>query len=134
MAEMETGYSAGTGRSYYSGDGSRGGMGEEGQHRMSELGQNARHKVMSKLDEQKATLCSSLEQLASSLENTRAEGPQRQLVASAAGYLRRAENMLNQRSADELLSTALNEIRGRPGAMIAGAFVLGFLGARLLKT
>lgn len=131
MAQMETGYASGHGRTY--GENGAPGAGSQGQGTFAELRGTTRHKLMSKLDEQKEVLCSSLDQLASSLQNV-GDGPQKQLASSAADYLRRARRTLGDRSSDELLSRAKEELRGRPGAVIAGAFLLGFIGSRLLKS
>ena len=130
MAQMETGYSSGAGRRYYDENGPREREGAPGP--FEEISGTTRRKVMAKLDEQKHVLCPGLDQLASSLEQV-GEGPQKQLASSAAGYLRRARHVLGDRSSEELLARARDEIRGRPGAVIAGAFLLGLLGARLLK-
>ena len=131
MAEMDTGYAAGG--ALGQDDGAHQGVMQKGKEKAAEVGEQAKRKVMENLDGRKASVVSGLEELASSLEKL-SDGPQAKLAQQAAQYVRRAEEMLNQRSASELLDMAVRELRQRPGALIAGAFALGFVGSRLLKS
>lgn len=128
MAEIETGFApSGSGLGP---DGSHQGLADKAREKMSGAGDVARRKVLENLDGRKASLSSNLEHWAEQIENMEAGS----LGSQAAHYVRRAQGLLNEKSSDELLSMALKEIRGRPGVVIAGAFVLGFLGARVLRT
>jgi hypothetical protein len=130
MAQMETGYSGGMQGMPHSGNGRH--ATQHGRGRFGDRTSGARQKVISMMDEQKGSICAGLDHLAASLENM--GGPQRQFTVTAADYVRRARSMLSNRSSEELMNTAMHELRARPGAVIAGAFALGFLGARMLRT
>ena len=131
MAQMETGYTGGTQGMPHGGDGHHS-VTQHGRGRFSDRAGGARQKVISMLDEQKVSICSGLDHLAASLENV--SGSQRQVTSTAADYVRRARSMLSNHSSEELINSAMDQLRARPGAIIAGAFALGFLGARMLRT
>lgn len=109
---------------------------EQGKERAAQVGGMAKEKVVGKLDAQKQQLCEQLEKLADGIEGMSGEleGPSSQFATKAASYVRKAEGVLKEKSTDELVSMAVTEVRDRPAAFIAGAFALGFLGARLIKS
>jgi hypothetical protein len=130
MAQMETGYSGGMHGMPHGGNGRH--MTHHGRGRFSERTSGARQKLISMMDERKGSICQGLDHFASSLENM--GGPQRQLSSTAADYVRRARSMLTNHSSEELVNIGFEQLRARPAAVIAGAFALGFLGARMLRT
>lgn len=97
---------------------------------------NLRSKVFEKVDVQKDQLVSGLDQLAKHIDDAGKEmaGPEAKLASRAAGFLRSAEGMIKERRSDELFDRAVTGIREHPAALISGAFVMGFLGARLLRS
>ena len=107
-----------------------------GKEKASELTDVARRKVMEKADAQKSNLSSSLDRLAQSLEDLGGPdgGPERQVGAMAAKYVRRAKDLIDGRSTDELMNMAVSELKERPAAIVAGMFAVGFFGARLLRS
>jgi hypothetical protein len=131
MAEMETGYAAGG--ALGQDDGAHPSVMQKGKEKVAEVGETAKRRVMENLDGRKASIVSGLEELAGNLEKL-GDGPQAKLAQQAAQYVRRAEEMLNQRSASDMIDMAVQELKRRPGALIAGAFALGFVGSRLLKS
>ena len=130
MAQMETGYSGGMQGMPHGGNGRH--MTQHGRGRFSERTSGARQKLISMMDEQKVSICSGLDHFASSLENM--GGSQKQLTSALADYARRARSMLSNHSSEDLVNMGMEQLRARPGAVIAGAFALGFLGARMLRT
>lgn len=57
-----------------------------------------------------------------------------QFASVADSYVSRASALLREKNADELMVLAQREFKSRPLAVAAGAFALGFLGARLLRS
>lgn len=108
----------------------------EGKERASEVTDKAKHAAFSRIDQRKGDFVQSLDRLAHSLDEfgEGSTGPESRVASTVAGYLRRAKGAIENRSTDELASMAVSEIRQRPGAVIAGAFAIGFLSARLLKS
>ena len=136
MAEMDTGYVASSETGQESQARARERISEK-RDRVSQYGGMARKKVVELADSRKSTVVASLDRLAQGLEDAGTGdggGPERQFMQKAAGYIRQASDTLERRSSDELLNMAFTEIRDRPAAIIAGMFVVGFFGARLLRT
>jgi hypothetical protein len=98
----------------------------EVKQKASDLGQTARSKAMSALDERKAELSGLLERIADSVQDDRIGG-------YAAGYARRGAELLRGRSSDEIVSTLRRELRSRPGVLLSAAFVAGVAIARVIK-
>ena len=109
---------------------------EVSREKVVEYGGKARQKAMEMADARKSGVVASLKRFANSLEEAGGGdgGPERQVVETAAKYVRQAKDLLEQRSSDELLNMAVEGLRKRPGAIIVGMFGIGFLGARLLRT
>lgn len=57
-----------------------------------------------------------------------------QFASLADSYVSRATQVLREKDADQLMLMAKDEFRSRPLVVAAGAFALGFLGARLLRS
>jgi hypothetical protein len=108
----------------------------EGRQKAAEYGGVARRKLMERADQKKSELSGRLDKLADNLEDLGGEdgGPERQVAASAAKYLRQAKDLLDKRSSDELMNLAVSELKNRPSAVVAGLFAVGFLGARFLRS
>jgi len=107
-----------------------------GKEKASELSDVARRKMMEKADAKKSDLSSSLDRLAQSLEDLGGSdgGSERQIGEFAAKYVRRAKDLIDGRSSDELMNMAVSELKERPAAIVAGLFAVGFFGARLLRS
>ncbi len=135
MAEMDTGYVA-TSDTGPEGRSRTSERLSEGRDKFSEYSGVARRKATQFADSKKSTLVSGLDQIARSLEDAgRSDGgPERQVLRKAAQFVRQTKDAIDGRSTDELLNVAVRELRDRPAAIIAGMFVVGFFGARLLRT
>lgn len=137
MAEMETGSAYSPSYGTQSEETSRAGrVMEQGKEQAAKVGGVARKKVMSKVDARKSEFSSNLDRIADSIESAGdgLEGGQAEIATRVAGYVRKAKEVLDGHSSDEILDRAVTEVRNRPGAMIAGAFALGFLATRLAKS
>jgi hypothetical protein len=55
------------------------------------------------------------------------------VARAASGFVRKTGDLVDRRSADELLQRARDTVRERPGVALLGMIAVGFLGARLLK-
>lgn len=134
MAEMEMGSS-------YAGDtGSQPSRTErvlsQGKEKASDLGGKAKQAAFSKVDARKGEFTERLDKIAQSIEElgNGMNGPEARIASSVAEYVRKAKGAIDGRSTDELASMAVSQLRERPAVVIAGAFALGFLGSRLLKS
>lgn len=114
------------GRAPFEQRGADGGKSAEVKQKASELGQNARSRAMSVLDEQKTQVSGLLDRLADSVQDDR-------IGSYAAGYARRGAEFLRGRSADDIVSTVGRELRARPGVLLSAAFIAGLAIARVLK-
>ncbi len=117
------------------GSNEQGGRLDEVKAKAHQAGETAKKKLAEKADEQKEQLVSRFEQLARNLDELgeKSEGPEGQLFSHLSGYVRKAEGALEGKRADELAGMAFNELKQRPGLLLASCFAAGFLGARLLK-
>lgn len=136
MEEMGTGYTSDVGSEGSQERSATAQVVEKGKEKASEFSGNLRSKVFEKVDQQKDQLCSSLDRLADSIEEAGKDmdAPEAKVASRAAGFLRSAEGLIKDRSSDEIFNRAVSELRNRPGALIAGAFVLGFIGTRFMKS
>jgi hypothetical protein len=98
----------------------------DAKEKAKELTHTARDRALSTLDQQKAQLSSLLERVADTTRDDR-------LGAYASDYARRGAEFLRRRSADELLRSARQEFRSRPGLVLSACFVAGLALARLAK-
>lgn len=104
-----------------------------GREDVRRFGSAARRRLISEADRRKAGIADRLQQLADSLENSQASGPEGQLLGSAARYARNASSTIRDRSSEDLLDNLEQGFRDRPGMFLAGCLALGFVGGRLLR-
>ncbi len=99
-------------------------------------GESAKKKLVEKADAQKDELVSRIEKIAQHLDEIgkNSEGPEGQVFTRLAGYVRQGESMIEGKRVDELARMATDELKQRPGLLLAGCFAAGFFGSRLLKT
>ena len=102
----------------------------------SQAGETAKKKLVEKADAQKDQLVSRIEKIAQQLDEigNNSEGPEGQIFTRLAGYARQGESMLEGKRVDEIARLAVDELKQRPGLLLAGCFAAGFFGSRLLKT
>lgn len=109
---------------------------EHGKEKARELGTKAQERVVSKADELRGGTAQRLLKFADALEDL-SHGDGREELAPVARYastfVRRVGDLLDQRSAEDLIQRARDEVRERPGLVLLGMAAFGFLGARLLK-
>lgn len=104
------------------------------------LGHVARERAVKQADNRKSLLVSELDNFAGTLEEVsrtldeRGNDSQKQLVDRGARYVRQASKQLRNRSSEELFDMAQRQLRANPAMAIGGAFALGFLGVRLLRS
>ncbi len=112
-------------------------LSDEARERAKKLGSSAMHKAAGIADSKKHDIASGLRAIAEHLEEASQEEQVDERIESlssmAAGWVRSASDMLESRSADELIERVQHEMRAHPGFSMAGFFALGFLGARLLR-
>jgi hypothetical protein len=109
---------------------------EQGKERAKELGAHAQEKVISKADQLRSENAQRLHRFAEAMEHLSGGDGQEELAPMArfaARYVRRAGDLLDEKSADELIAKVRSEVRDRPGLVLLGMAAVGFLGARLLK-
>ena len=105
-----------------------------------ELAGQAKEQALSRAEQQKSRATDSLDHVAKALhqtgDNLREEdqGAVAGYVDDAAGRVESAAGYLRDRSPDELLHEAERFARRDPALFLGGAFVLGLLGARFLKS
>lgn len=109
---------------------------EQSKEKARELGSKAQERMFSKAEELRGGTAQRLRSFADALEEL-SHGDGREELAPvaryASGFVRRAGDLLDQRSAEELIQRARDEVRDRPGLVLLGMAAVGFLGARLLK-
>ncbi|WP_373047239.1 hypothetical protein [Vulgatibacter sp.] len=112
----------------------------QGKEQARKLGGVARERAIKSADSRKSLVASELDNFAGTLEEvsrtleSRGNESQRKLVDRGAKLVRQASHQLRDRPTEDLLDMAQEQLRARPGAAIAGAFALGFLGMRLLRS
>ncbi|MGI5860805.1 MAG: hypothetical protein ACOX6T_01980 [Myxococcales bacterium] len=100
----------------------------------------ARKRLLKKADSRKGHLAAELEDLAGTIDNlsaslgARGRRSQQKVASQGASVLRKASVALRDKSSEELLASAKNEVKARPAVYVAGLFALGFLGGRLLRS
>jgi hypothetical protein len=99
---------------------------DELKEKASHLTQTARGRAMGALDQQKEQVCSMLEKVAQNVEGDKVGG-------YVADFARRGSEYLKAHSADEIISTATAQLKGRPVAFIGASFLGGFAIARLFR-
>ena len=100
----------------------------------------AKERAVKKAESRKSHLASELDNFAGTLEEvsrtleSRGDETQKKLVDRGAKLVRQASRQLRERSTEEILDAAERELKRRPGIAMAGAFALGFLGLRMLRS
>jgi hypothetical protein len=136
--------SMGTGAPSYGGSG----QGASGQGASSQTAQalsnaasQAGNKVVSTLDSQKnraadglGSVAQALRQTGDQLRNQNQGAPFNQYVGSAADQIDRLSSYLRSTNAREMVRNVEDFARRQPALFIGGAFMLGLLGARFLKS
>jgi hypothetical protein len=111
----------------------------EAQQKAAHLGDVAGGQLKSQLTSQKDKFASQLESISGVLDDMTQQLRQQQQTAiadypeTAAQQLRGLSRQLEQADLDQLLTSARRVARDRPGLFLGGAFVVGVLGARLMK-
>jgi hypothetical protein len=106
----------------------------------SEMADQARTQVISKLDDQKAAAAGSLGSVAQALRQTgqqfreQDQKPFGQVAESAADMVDRFSGFLSERDIQQLIGEAEGFARRQPALFIGGAFALGLIAARFLKS
>ncbi len=112
---------------------------ERGKEKVRRFGAMAREQALRRADRSKGSLASTVESFAVTLSETgqglerRGLGSQRKAADEVAGRLRQLSRQLRENSSQDLAAQAGEQLRERPGLILAGCFALGFLGSRLLK-
>lgn len=109
-----------------------------------QLGGQLRQQVTSRTDQQRESAASGLTSLADAVRRmgeglkNQDQTPVTQIAAqygeSLAGQVERAANYLRERDTGAILNDLESLARRRPAAFLTGAFVLGVLGSRFLKS
>lgn len=113
---------------------------DEGKERARHLGGLARDRVMHTANQRKGHLAAELESFAGTLEDLsrtledRGNEPQQKMAEGASRWVRKASKTLRERSAEQLVETAEDQLRARPALAIVGGLALGFLGVRMLRS
>lgn len=111
-----------------------------GREQAKKYGGMARERAMKQADHRKSHFASELDNFAGTLEEVsrtldeRGNDSQKELVDRGARYVRKASKQLRSRSSDEIFDMAQEQLRANPAIAIGGAFALGFLGVRLLRS
>jgi glucan phosphorylase len=105
-----------------------------------QVAQQATNQATSQLNTQKGRAVQSLSQVSDALEQTsqrlrtQQQGPAAELVAQASQRLDRLAGYLDQRDVTQLIAELEDTARAQPALFLGGAFVLGLLAARFLKS
>ena len=117
---------------------------QHAKHAGGEIVSQVQQRAGSQLNRQKETAASQLSQVANAVRRIRENlggeeiGPIAQYAADygdrAADGLERLSNYIRQQDPKQLLDDVQNFGRRRPALLLGGAFLLGFAGARLIKS
>jgi ElaB/YqjD/DUF883 family membrane-anchored ribosome-binding protein len=113
---------------------------QQTQQKAGQVVEQARTQVMDQLSSQKERAAGSLESVAQALRQTgqhlreQDQAPVAGFAEGAADTLERFTGYLNERNVDEMVREVENFARRQPGLFLAGAFALGFMAARFLKS
>jgi ElaB/YqjD/DUF883 family membrane-anchored ribosome-binding protein len=113
------------------------GITEKGKEKAKQLGGVAKEKAQDQLESYKGQLTSMLEGLAGSLEKAKEHADDnlsQKALDTAAGYVRRTCDRLNQHSTDELMHQMRDQVREKPALFVAGLVGVGFFAGRLLRS
>ena len=112
---------------------------EEGKEKTRELAHKAEAKARSRADEEKDRVAGGMRTVADALRRGGEELPEDQraygrFVDSVASRVDGASHYLESRSVDDLADDVNRFAREHTPAFLSGAFALGFMGARFLKS
>jgi hypothetical protein len=113
---------------------------QQTQQKAGEVVDRAREQVRSQLADQKERAAGSLESVADALRQAgqglrdHDQGALGDYVQSAAEMVERVSDYLSRRDMDQLVREVEDMARRQPGLFVGGAFALGFLAARFLKS
>lgn len=111
-----------------------------GRERAKRFGGMARERMIKQADTRKSYLASQLDNFAGTLEEVsrtleeRGDETQREFVEKGAKWVRTASREIRNRSSEEFIDQAQRQIKSKPELAMLGAFALGFLGIRLLRS
>lgn len=111
-----------------------------GRERAKHFGELAKERLVKQADSRKQMAASQLDEFAATLEEVsrtleeRGNDTQKEWVERGARLVRKASREMRRRSSEELLDVAQKQLRRNPTIAVAGAFALGFLGIRLLRS
>jgi hypothetical protein len=114
---------------------SMGEMATQGREQVKKFGGMARDAMFYRADSQKKALVQNIQGFLSTLENASKEsdGPVKQVLDSATGYIRQFSDRIENGSTEELLQDARVVVREKPAVFFAGCVAIGFLAARIFK-
>jgi hypothetical protein len=113
---------------------------QQTQQKAGQVVEQARTQVMDQLSSQKERAAGSLESVAQALRQTgqqlreQNQGAVAGFAEGAADTVERFTGYLNQRNVDQMISEVENFARRQPVLFLGGAFALGFMAARFLKS
>jgi hypothetical protein len=125
------------------GEWSPGGWRNQGTYDTTDVGAGARRvgsafreRAFREVDKRRQDFANRLDGLASNFEKTSGDrqGPETQFTKGAARVARKAAGVLRERSAEQMVNIAEQQVRDRPGLFLAGCAALGFVGGRVLKS
>ncbi|AKU92494.1 hypothetical protein AKJ08_2881 [Vulgatibacter incomptus] len=112
---------------------------EEGEQ-AEEAHRPVRKRIATVAEARKGEFVTGLEEFASSLDDfsdvlgKRGHESQQRIASGAAEGIRNAAGILRKRSASEVIEDLSESVKAHPGVILGGAFALGFLGVRLLRS
>jgi hypothetical protein len=106
--------------------------------RAQRLASTIKERALATTETKKGVLSEEVGALAQKLDEiaTHDEGEARlheQVASRGARIFRRLQTALQEHSTEDLLARAEQQIKARPGLVIAGCLALGFIGARLVR-
>jgi len=110
------------------------------QQKAGQMVDQAKTQVMSQLEGQKERAAGTMESVAQALRQTgqqlrdQNQAPVAQFAEGAADFVERFTGYLNQRNVNEMIGEVERFARRQPALFLGGAFALGFLAARFLKS
>ena len=110
-----------------------GDLAEQGKQEAKRLGSLTRSALLQQADERKGEVASTLRGIAESLEQAGEDSGARPVLSKVSGVMRKTSEAIANGSTEELLSSAEQKFRARPGMFLAGLFAAGFIAGRLLK-
>lgn len=115
------------------------GLKEKGVRQVKSLAGTARERLLQAADARKDQWLGQLDGWIETIDDIAKRlgeqgGPAAEWSGKISSQIRGVTDGLKAKSADELLHSAEQQIRARPGAFVAGCAVLGFLGVRLIRS